>query len=190
MKKFWPAVAVIAVVAGIYFFENQKNPAPENSTATNETVSENNSSAPAAPGNSGTVPVALSIGAGANATSPSDLASRAASPNPTPSASEVQNLPPPTVLDKARVAIHNYNSAFGENPVGTNPEITAALMGKNPKQINFITPDSGLRVNQNGEMVDAYGTPFFFHQLSGQEMEIRSAGEDRKMWTFDDQVTR
>ena len=88
------------------------------------------------------------------------------------------------------MAIHNYNSAFGENPVGTNPEITAALMGKNPKQINFITSDSGLRVNANGEMVDAYGTPFFFHQLSGQEMEIRSAGEDRKMWTFDDQVTR
>jgi len=88
------------------------------------------------------------------------------------------------------VAVHNYNSAFGENPVGTNPEITATLMGKNPKGINFITPDSGLRVNENGEMVDAYGTPFFFHQLSGQEMEIRSAGEDRKMWTFDDVVTR
>jgi len=103
---------------------------------------------------------------------------------------EIQNLPPLTVLDKARVAVHNYNSAFGENPVGTNPEITAALMGKNPKQINFITAESGLRVNENGEMVDAYGTPFFFHQLSGQEMEIRSAGEDRKMWTFDDLVTR
>jgi hypothetical protein len=88
------------------------------------------------------------------------------------------------------VAIHNYNSAFGENPVGTNPEITAALTGKNSKQINFITAESGLRVNKNGEMVDAYGTPFFFHQVSGQEMEIRSAGEDRKLWTFDDLVTK
>jgi hypothetical protein len=189
MKKFWPAVVIVAVVAGIYFF-GEKNPAPENLATTNAIVFENNSSAPAVQENSGNASTPLSAGAGANATSPNDLASRAASPNPTPSASEVQNLPPPTVLDKARVAIHNYNSAFGENPVGTNPEITAALMGKNPKQINFITPDSGLRVNQNGEMVDAYGTPFFFHQLSGQEMEIRSAGEDRKMWTFDDQVTR
>jgi|SRR5665213_868066 len=188
MKKFWTAVAIIAVVAGIYFLEKQKNSAPENSPATNAIASENNSNAPAAPGNSGIVPTTLS--AGTNTTSPNDLASHAASPNPAPAASEVQNLPPLTVLDKARVAIHNYNSAFGENPVGTNPEITAALMGKNPKQINFITPDSGLRVNGNGEMVDAYGTPFFFHQLSGQEMEIRSAGEDRKMWTFDDLVTR
>jgi len=190
MKKFWAAVAIIAVVAGIYFFETQKNPTPGNSTATNSTVSEKNSSAPAAPGNSGTVPSTLSAGAGANATSPNDLASRAASPNSIPTTNEVQNLPPLTVLDNARVAIHNYNSAFGENPVGTNPEITAALMGKNPRQINFITPESALRVNESGEMVDAYGTPFFFHQLSGQEMEIRSAGEDRKMWTFDDQVTR
>ena len=86
--------------------------------------------------------------------------------------------------------MHNYCSVFGENPVGTNPEITAALMGKNSKHINFVTPESGLQVNENGEMVDAWGTPFFFHQISGKEMEIRSAGEDRKMWTFDDLVTR
>jgi hypothetical protein len=88
------------------------------------------------------------------------------------------------------VAIHNYAAAFGENPVGTNPEITAALMGKNPKQINFITAESGLRVDANGALLDGFGTPFFFHQISGHEMEIRSAGEDRKMWTFDDVVAR
>jgi hypothetical protein len=105
-------------------------------------------------------------------------------------AGDAQNLPPLTVLDKARVVIKSYHSAFGENPVGTNPEITAALMGQNPKQVNFITPESGLRVNGNGELVDAYGTPFFFHQLSAHEMEIRSAGDDRKMWTLDDKVTK
>jgi len=93
------------------------------------------------------------------------------------------------VLDKARVVIGNYRAAFGENPVGTNPEITAALTGKNSKQINFVA-GSGLRVNEKGEMVDAYGTPFFFHQISGHEMEIHSAGQDRVMWTSDDLVTR
>ena len=41
-----------------------------------------------------------------------------------------------------------------------------------------------------GELVDDWDTPFFFHQLSGAETEVRSAGEDRKLWTFDDQVTR
>lgn len=98
-------------------------------------------------------------------------------------------LPPATVLDKARVVIHNYRTAFGQNPVGTNPEITEALSGKNSKSINFVA-ESGLRVNGNGELLDGYGTPFFFHQISGQEMEIRSAGPDRVMWTFDDAVTR
>jgi hypothetical protein len=98
-------------------------------------------------------------------------------------------LPPLTVLDKARVVIHNYHAAFGENPVGTNPEIAAALQGKNPKQINFLAV-SGLRLNDKGEIIDGYGTPFFFHQISGQEMEIRSAGPDRVMWTSDDLVTK
>ncbi len=78
---------------------------------------------------------------------------------------------------------------FGGNPVGSNEEITRALNGDNPKQVKFLKPD-GNRVNEQGELVDPWGTPYFFHQLSGKEMEIRSAGPDRKMWTEDDLVTR
>ena len=190
MKKIWAVVAIIAVAAGIYLFEKQNRSAPEKKEPSGQ-----NSDAGLFPNpppfetNSGSIPAVSSTGAGASAAAPADLASRAASPNP-PATNDAQNLAPQTVLDNARVAMHNYCSTFGENPVGTNPEITAALTGRNPKQINFITPESGLRVNENGELVDAWGTPFFFHQLSGREMEIRSAGEDRKMWTFDDQVTR
>ena len=187
MKKSFLVVAIILFAAvAVLLFHNLNTP----KSPTEPMASPGQPVNPAAPqNNSAGAPAVLSTGAGANATAPNDLASRAASPNP-PATNEVQNLPPLTVLDSARVAMHNYGSTFGENPVGTNPEITAALMGKNPKQINFITPESGLRVNENGEMLDAWGTPFFFHQLSGREMEIRSAGEDRKMWTFDDQVTR
>ena len=108
----------------------------------------------------------------------------------TATAPEVAPLPAATVLDNMRVVIHNYGATFGENPVGNNAEITAALAGKNPKQINFIREVAGLRVNENGELVDAYSTPFFFHQLSGKVMEIHSAGEDRKLWTFDDLMTK
>ena len=88
-----------------------------------------------------------------------------------------------------RTQIRLYGSTFGGNPVGTNPEITRALQGENPKQINFLK-DDGNRVNSQGELVDAWGTPYFFHQLSGTEMEIRSAGPDRVLWTDDDLVTR
>jgi hypothetical protein len=88
-----------------------------------------------------------------------------------------------------RVTIRSYGLMFGGNPVGTNPEITKQLGGDNPKQVNFLKAD-GNRVNANGELVDAWGTPYFFHQLSGTEMEIRSAGPDRVMWTLDDLVTK
>ncbi len=83
-----------------------------------------------------------------------------------------------------------YASMFGGNLVGTNPEITAALNGKNPRQANFIQPEAGMRIDDNGELVDPWGTPYFFHQLSGAVMEIHSAGPDRIMWTADDLVVK
>jgi hypothetical protein len=96
------------------------------------------------------------------------------------------NLPPETVLENMRAVFRSYHSMFRENPIGTNPEITRALNGENPKQTRFLNEEDGLRVSGSGELVDSWGTAFFFHQLSGAEMEIRSAGPDRLMWTSDD----
>lgn len=101
---------------------------------------------------------------------------------------EVTNIEPRIVLENMRHAIHEYGAMFGGNPVGINSEITAQLMGKNPRHMNFIDADAGLRVNASGELIDPWGTPFFFHQLSGTDMEIHSAGPDRVMWTADDLV--
>jgi hypothetical protein len=193
MKKLWATVLLIAVAAGLFLLLRSKNPPPENTGTQTGGISgkgSNHSTTQVAP-QSG--PAISPPGAAENASAPNSLASRAASPNSaadsTPAPQAEAALPPATVLDKARVVMNNYRATFGENPVGTNPEITAALRGKNVKQINFVA-DSGLRVNEKGEMVDAYGTPFFFHQISGQEMEIRSAGADRVMWTSDDLVTK
>ncbi len=98
-------------------------------------------------------------------------------------------LPPETVLRNVSHAIHQYGDQFGGNPVGLNSEITAALAGQNPKHINFIDPAAGMSINSKGELVDPWGTPYFFHQLSGTDMEIHSAGPDKIMWTSDDLVT-
>jgi hypothetical protein len=103
---------------------------------------------------------------------------------------EFTNLTPEIVLDNMRHAIRDYGSRFGGNPVGVNAEITSQLNGQNPKQVNFIQPDVGMRINSQGELVDPWGTPYFFHQLSGRETEIRSAGPDKIMWTADDLVTK
>jgi hypothetical protein len=73
------------------------------------------------------------------------------------------------------------------NPVGENSEITAVLRGRNKLGFAFIPVDCPA-INGKGELCDRWGTPFFFHQLSGEKMEIRSAGPDRRLWTADDEV--
>jgi len=105
-------------------------------------------------------------------------------------APEITGLPPEAVVENIRTAIRNYGQRFNGNPVGSNSEITRALAGENPGQVNYLGADATLRVNAKGEMIDAWGTPLFFHQLSGTVMEIHSAGPDKRMWTQDDVVTQ
>jgi hypothetical protein len=111
-------------------------------------------------------------------------------PAPVSLAPDFSDPPPATVMENMRSTFHLFASKFGGNPVGTNLEITQALNGGNPTRTRFIRPEDGLRINDAGELIDPWGTPFFFHQLSGKEMEIHSAGPDRVMWTADDLVTK
>lgn len=71
------------------------------------------------------------------------------------------------------------------NPVGDNAEITAALLGNNPKGLAYL-PASGPFLDAQGRLIDRWGTPYFFHALSGSHMEIQSAGPDRQHHTDDD----
>ncbi len=78
-------------------------------------------------------------------------------------------------------------AVHGDNPVGDNVDITEVLTGRNALGFAFIPKDHPA-INADGELCDRWGVPYFFHQLSGEEMEIRSAGPDHKMWTADDEV--
>jgi hypothetical protein len=193
MKKLSLVVILIcAIGAGFYFFfgsspkpESQPEPlSPAAAVATKQVASVAASATPpsaaAAPG----VQAPALSSSGSAALAPSTISPSA----PTPGASEYNGLPAATVLENMRTAVQLYGHTFGGNPVGTNPEITSALNGNNPKQIKFLQPDAGMRINGNGELIDPWGTPVFFHQLSGSQTEIRSAGPDRKMWTSDDLV--
>ena len=82
-------------------------------------------------------------------------------------------------------AMWQTNFPHDGNPVGENAEITAALIGANPVHFAFV-PKNHLAINARGELCDRWGTPFFFHQRSGTQMEIRSAGPDKKFGTADD----
>jgi hypothetical protein len=90
-------------------------------------------------------------------------------------------------LQKVHQMVESYHTLMGQNPVGTNAEIMKALMGGNPHQA-MLGPPPGQSLNAKGELLDPWGTPYFFHQLSGDDMEIHSAGPDRIMGTKDDLV--
>ena len=106
----------------------------------------------------------------------------------TPPETTSPTLTPDQALEVLRVTFKNYGQRFKGNPVGNNAEITAALNGKNPGQVRYL--GEAPKLNDKGELLDGWGTPYFFHQLGGYDMEIHSAGPDRKMWTADDLVTR
>jgi hypothetical protein len=192
MKKVFAVGAIFLLVAvALYFFFNSKQAAlpsgesSEQNSSTSESgnllSSQNNSSS------------ASSVSSqSANPTSPSAQQTNSAinAGVVVPLPATAPEISPAIVLENVRRIVRQYGEMFGGNPVGTNPEITAALNGQNPKGINFIKPEAGMHVNESGELVDAWGTPFFFHQLSGTDMEIRSAGPDKVMWSSDDLVSK
>jgi hypothetical protein len=92
-------------------------------------------------------------------------------------------------LDNIQFMLRDFRAIMHGNPEGTNAEIMKSIMGGNRNNAQ-LGPPQGQRVNEQGELVDRWGTPYFFHQLSKEEMEVRSAGPDRKLWTTDDVVMK
>lgn len=69
--------------------------------------------------------------------------------------------------------------------MGANEEFAAALMGKNAaKEVFLMAPHACL--NANGQLVDRWGSPLFFHVRDRDRIDIRSAGPDGDLWTEDD----
>ena len=94
---------------------------------------------------------------------------------------------PGTELGRVAFLVRDYRAALGSNPVGSNKEITRALLGDNPRGTRFLDPAT-VTLDAKGEWLDAWGRPYFFHAMSGTVMEIRSAGPDGRLFTADDLV--
>jgi hypothetical protein len=89
-------------------------------------------------------------------------------------------------IEILEAVLAEYRRIFGSNPAGgLNAEITAALIGRNDRRLAVVTPDLAA-LNAAGEVVDRWGTPFYFHPVTAARMEILSAGPDRLLWTPDD----
>jgi hypothetical protein len=194
MKKWGFALLFVCVaIAGLdIFFNAAKNPVTrtaEESSSVTSSMQQPSARQDGSAEGSVVLPSGINSNPSPSPASPVILADRAGIAAPATATAE-ENIPPAIIVENVSRAIRQYGEMFGGNPVGTNPEITAQLNGGNPKQINFIQPEAGMRINEKGELVDAWNTPFFFHQISGTETEIHSAGPDKIMWTQDDLVTR
>lgn len=84
--------------------------------------------------------------------------------------------------------LETYARATGGQPTGDNTDITAALTGTQfPGQKGRVFPRQH-RAVKDGQLVDRWGVPFWFHPNSGNSMEIRSAGPDKQLFSPDDVI--
>ncbi|HEY5792681.1 MAG TPA: hypothetical protein VIS74_05240 [Chthoniobacterales bacterium] len=85
------------------------------------------------------------------------------------------------------IEIYRRNNA-GAVPEGfDNAQITAKLRGENARRFSVLDPNlESSALNAKGELLDRWGTPYYFHKASRELLEVRSAGPDGKFWSRDD----
>ena len=90
-------------------------------------------------------------------------------------------------VHRLRLALGNFLLAVKDPyrpPLGDNRDITRALTGGNRRGLVLVpTNDPSLR---DGQLVDPWGTPYWFHPRAPDAIDIVSAGPDRKLFTGDD----
>lgn len=79
-----------------------------------------------------------------------------------------------------------YKRTFKGYPAGQeNRHFVNALTGNNPQRAVLIAPTHPA-ISAEGELIDRWGTPVFFHLVASDQIELRSAGPDREMYSPDD----
>lgn len=82
-------------------------------------------------------------------------------------------------------ALNLYFKEFDEYPHGDASAIAQALGGQNPSKERFIAFP---RVNQNGEFLDPWETPYVIAISPEAELQVTSAGPDRVLGNADDRT--
>jgi len=70
-------------------------------------------------------------------------------------------------------------------PAVNSQELARLLMGENPTRSRFLPPDCPA-LDDEGQLLDRWGTPLSVHLVSDRQIELRSAGPDRTLWNEDD----
>lgn len=98
------------------------------------------------------------------------------------------NLPPENDLTLMSRLVDNsllLLKSAANRPLSANEDWADLFRGKNAAREEFL-PARHIALNPQGQLVDRWTSPLFFHALGGGRYEIRSAGPDKKLWTSDD----
>ena len=125
------------------------------------------------------------------------LLARVAMKQPVPVRSEVEPAVPEPVDEISGAAaevravhtlVDNFLTAVKEPyrpPLGDNEDLVCALTGGNRYGDVFLATNDP-HLNERGQLVDRWGTPYHVHPRAADAIDIRSAGPDRILFTPDD----
>jgi hypothetical protein len=89
------------------------------------------------------------------------------------------------VLREIQAEIGYYKYDFGSYPTGDCAQVLRELFGNNPQKIEFLSPQN-MSVNQAGELLDPWGTPYIINFPSTNGFVISSAGKNKVFGDKDD----
>ncbi|MCH7227513.1 hypothetical protein [Haloferula sp. A504] len=90
-------------------------------------------------------------------------------------------------LDRVIVGYFSIIKDHEGYSIGGNEDLAAALRGENAYKQRFL-PDDHYAFGADGRLIDRWETPIFVHPIAARDIELRSAGPDREMFTNDDIV--
>lgn len=93
------------------------------------------------------------------------------------------DTPPERELEIIQDLLSLQFRSGGDTSLGDNSDITKALVGNSEKGVWL--PSQSARI-KDGQLQDRWGTAYWFHPNSPGQIEIRSAGPDRELFTQDD----
>jgi len=97
--------------------------------------------------------------------------------------------PESKAIEHLHIVLNQIRAVYGgEYPTTDgNIEMANALLGKNKRALAFF-PQAHPRLNSDGELIDKYGSAYYFHFHSAKNLYIRSYGPDKEPYTEDDIV--
>ncbi|MEN3942766.1 hypothetical protein WJU23_15810 [Prosthecobacter sp. SYSU 5D2] len=96
-----------------------------------------------------------------------------------------EDTSPERELEIIQDLLSQHNRALGPGTFGDNNDVTRALVGDTGDGIWLPRQSPRIR---NGELLDRWGTPYWFHANGENSIEIRSAGPDKNLFTSDDVI--